>query len=283
MGKKVVALDIGGTNTRVALVNEKYEIESVLIKPTQVGNLDLFLRSIEQTILEAVPDMSEVCCIAGGVPGRVRWDGYVYALPNIHVSQIPLAEELTKRFHKTAYIINDAEVAALAEANIGEYAKYKSLYFITVSTGVGGALTIDGKLRSSSYEVGHTMTQYHNEVHEFEHMCSGTGLRRLADANGLNVADAREFFELVKNGNELANRVYRDWIKLLSGFISMNQENFQPEVFTITGGVMKSADIFWEDLVRACPNSTLLRANAGQNAGLLGAAVYGFQMDAARK
>ena len=278
MGKKVIALDIGGTNTRCALINEKFEIENCLIKPTRVGNLELFLQSVEEVIEEAVPDMTDVVCIAGGVPGRVRWDGYIYALPNIHISQIPLAARLEKRFGKKTYIINDAEVAALAEANLGPYAAYKSLYFITVSTGVGGALTIEGKLRSSSYEIGHTMTQYHNEIHEFEHMCSGTGLRRLADANGLNVADAREFFELVKNGHELANRVYRDWIKLLAGFIAMVQENFQPEVFAMTGGVMKSADIFWDDLCRNCPNSKLLKANAGQNAGLLGAAVYGFQM-----
>ena len=277
MGKKVVALDIGGTNTRVALINEKYEIENVLIKPTKVGNLEMFLKSVEDIIVEAVPDMDEVACIAGGVPGRVRWDGYIYALPNIHISQIPLAERLEKRFHKKTFIINDAEVAALAEANLGSYSNYKSLYFITISTGVGGALTIDGKLRSSSYEVGHTMTQYRNEIHEFEHMCSGTGLRRLADANGLNIADAREFFTLVRNGHELANRVYRDWIKLISGFIAMLQEHFQPEAFAMTGGVMKSADIFWEDLKRNCPNSVLLKANAGQNAGLLGAAVYGFQ------
>ena len=275
---KVIALDIGGTNTRVALINEKFEIESVLIKPTLVGNLELFMNSVIDVIKEAVPDMSDVICIAGGVPGRVRWDGYIYALPNIHISQIPLAETLEKTFGKKAYIINDAEVAALAEANIGEYSKYESLYFITISTGVGGALTINGKLRSSSYEIGHTMTQYHNEVHEFEHMCSGTGLRRLCDDNGLNIADAKEFFALVKNGHELANRVYRDWIRLLAGFISMVQEQFQPEVFTITGGVMKSADIFWDDLVRNCPYSKLLKANAGQNAGLLGAAVYGFQM-----
>ncbi|MBQ4254879.1 MAG: ROK family protein, partial [Bacilli bacterium] len=98
------------------------------------------------------------------------------------------------------------------------------------------------------------------------------------DDNGLNVADAKEFFALVKNGHELANRVYRDWIRLLAGFVSMVQEQFQPEVFAITGGVMKSADIFWDDLVRNCPYSKLLKANAGQNAGLLGAAVYGFQM-----
>jgi hypothetical protein len=107
---------------------------------------------------------------------------------------------LTKEFHLPSYVINDAEVAALAEANVGPFKKAKSLYFVTISTGVGGALyAIDGKLRNSSYEVGHTMTAYHGEVHEFEHMASGVGLRRLADMNGLEITDAREFFELVKN------------------------------------------------------------------------------------
>ena len=275
---KVVALDIGGTNTRVALINDKLEIEKVLIKPTVVGNLDMFLSSISSIIKEAIPNLEQVSAIAGGVPGRVRWDGYIYALPNIHIDQIPLAEYLQKEFGKPTYIINDAEVAALAEANIGPLAKAKSLYFITISTGVGGALTIGGKLRSSSYEVGHTMTCYHNEIHEFEHMAYGTGLRRLADMNGLSVVDAKEFFSLVANGHELANKVYRDWIKMVAEFIEMNQENFTPEVFALTGGVMKSADVFWNDLVRACPNAHLEKASAGQNAGLLGAGVLGFQM-----
>lgn len=274
---KVVALDIGGTNTRVALINEQLQIEKVLIKPTVVGNLELFLASVSAIIKEAIPDFSAVSAIAGGVPGRVRWDGYIYALPNIHIDQIPLASYLEKEFSRPTYIINDAEAAALAEANLGPLAKASSLYFITISTGVGGALTIGGKLRSSSYEVGHTMTSYHNEIHEFEHMASGTGLRRLADMNGLSIVDAREFFSLVRNGHELANKVYRDWIKMLSEFIEMNQDNFTPEVFALTGGVMKSADVFWDDLVRACPNSHLEKASSGQNAGLIGAGIFGFQ------
>ena len=275
--RKVIALDIGGTNTRCALINEKYEVENVLIKPTVVGNLDLFLASVASVIEEAIKDFDGVVAISAGVPGRVRHDGYIYALPNVHISAIPLSEYLSNRFHLPCYVRNDAEVAALAEANVGPYKEFKSLYFVTISTGVGGALCISGKLTNSSYEIGHTMTAYHNEIHEFEHMASGTGLRRLCDMNGLNIEDARAFFELVKNKHPLALRVYKDWIKMLSEWIEMVQDNFTPDVFTITGGVMKSKDIFFEDLRRACPFSRIEECACGQQAGLIGAAVFGFQ------
>ena len=62
--KKVIALDIGGTNTRVALINENYEVEKVLINPTVVGNLDLFLQNVSKTVREAIDDFSGVVAIA---------------------------------------------------------------------------------------------------------------------------------------------------------------------------------------------------------------------------
>jgi glucokinase len=275
--KKVVALDIGGTNTRVALINERYEIESVVIKPTVVGNVDLFLASVKKAIEEAITDWKDVIAIATGVPGRCRYDGFVYALPNIHVENIPLAQFLFTVFQVPSFVINDAEVAALAEANVGPFKTYHSLYFVTISTGVGGALCINGKLRQSSYEVGHTMTAYHGEIHEFEHMASGVGLRRLCDMNGLTIASAKEFFALVQNGHPLATKVYQDWIKMLGEWFEMNEANFQPEVFTVTGGVMKSADVFWDDLKKATPSCHLEKCSFGQEAGLIGAAVLGFQ------
>jgi glucokinase len=275
--KKIVALDIGGTNTRVALINENYEVETSLIKPTVVGNVDLFLRSIEAIISEAITDWTDVSAIAMGVPGRVRYDGFIYCLPNIHISNIPLSTDLENYFHKPTFVINDAEVAALAEANVGPFKTAKSLYFVTISTGVGGALTIGGKLRGSSYEVGHTMTSYKGEIHEFEHMASGVGLRRLCDMNGLSVIDAREFFELVKNGHSVAVQVYHDWVKMVADWFEMNEANFQPEVFVLTGGVMKSADVFLSDLQKAAPNCHLEKCFFDQEAGLIGAAVLGLQ------
>lgn len=277
--KKVIALDIGGTNTRVALINEKYETEKILIKPTEVGNLDIFLESIVKIIKEAIPDYKkEAVCIAAGVPGRVRHDGYIYALPNVHVEQIPLAAYLHEKLGLPCYVRNDAEVAALSEANLGAYKAAKSLYFVTVSTGVGGALTIGGKLVNSSYEVGHTMFAYKGEIHEFEHMASGTGICRLCDKNGLSVSSAKDFFALVENKHPEALRVYHDWINLMASFIKMVYDAFTPEVFTFTGGVFKSDKVFWKDLEAACPGINIKKCSFSQEAGLVGAAVYGFQM-----
>jgi glucokinase len=274
---KIVALDIGGTNTRVALINEKYAIESVKISPTVVGNTDAFLANVKKTILEAIPSFQDVLSLAMGVPGRVRYDGFISALPNIHIENVPLAAYLSHEFQKPAYVINDAEVAALAESNVGPFKTAESLYFVTISTGVGGALTRKGRLVNSSYEVGHTMTSYHGEVHEFEHLCSGNGLKKLAAMNGLSVEGSRDFFALLAKKDPKAILVYHDWITLLGGWLEMVNEAFSPEVYTLTGGVMKSADVFFEDLKKAAPHCHLEKCGLGQEAGLIGAGVLGFQ------
>lgn len=274
----IISLDIGGTNTRCALVSPDYKVQKVLINPTVTGDTASFLKSVKDIIIELTGDPSEYLGIAIGVPGRVRNDGYIDALPNIHISKIPLSSYLYNEFKLPVYVKNDAEVAALAEAVAGPYKKYPSLYFITISTGVGGALTIGGKLRNSSYEVGHTLFTLHGETHEFEHMASGSYLVRLAAMNNVEIKDARQFFDLVKKKDPQVLPIYQDWISLFSSFINMNQQNFEPAVFALTGGVMKSADIFFEDLKKACPRSILLPCHYEQEAGLVGAAVYGYQM-----
>ncbi|MCQ2772971.1 MAG: ROK family protein [Bacilli bacterium] len=276
--RKIISLDIGGTNTRVSLINEKYEVEKTLISDTVVGNTDKFLANVVKTVREAISedDMKDVIAISAGVPGRVRENGFIDILPNIHISNIPFSEYMSKAFGLPAYALNDAQAAALAEANVGPWAKNRSVYFVTISTGVGGALCVDGILKNSSNEAGHTMVPYKGEVHEFEHMCSGTGLIRLCDMNDLYVANAKEFFEMVQNENYQAVAVYKDWIKMLSRWFSMMQELYQPDVFAVTGGVMKSAHLFFDELKATTPACKIEAAGCGQMAGLLGAAVYGF-------
>ncbi|MDO5330245.1 MAG: ROK family protein [Bacillota bacterium] len=277
--KKVISLDIGGTNTRVALINEKYKIEKVVINPTLLGNKDAFLSSVGATIDQCVgKDFKDVVAIAGGLPGRINMSGHIDALPNIGIEDVDLAEYLHKRFGLKTYIANDASVAALSEANVGPHKKYKSLYFITVSTGVGGALCIDGKLRRHSDEIGHTLfCSGHGNYHEFEHMVSGTYLPRLGKEDGIEVASAFDFFVGVKNKIDSLMPTYWNWLDLFARFIKSIQDAFQPEVFVLTGGVMKSADVFWDDLRQRCPESNLQKCHFSQEAGLIGAAVYGFQ------
>lgn len=281
MGKKVIALDIGGTNTRVALVNEAYEIESELIYDTVTGTLEGFLERVAKTIEDGVPNREGVVAIAAGVPGRVRVDGYIDELPNIGIKNVPLREFLEERFRLPAFVGNDAEVAALAEANVGPHQHFPSLYFVTISTGVGGALTRGGKLVHSSYEVGHTMTAYQGELFEFEHLASGTGLVNLCRRNGLNIDCAKDFFILVEGRDPLAVQIKNDWIALLGDWFRMLQSTFAPSAFALTGGVMKSAGLFLDSLRSACPECRLEVAGCGQKAGMYGAAVLGFQKIAA--
>lgn len=274
---RVLALDIGGTNTRAAIVDENKKIVGTIIKPTKVGNLNDFLENVASTIEDVQAKYGTFEIIAGGVPGRVRPDGYIYALPNVHIEQVPLASFLKERFGKECLIINDAEAAALAESNIGEHRLWPSLYFVTISTGVGGALTRNGKLVQSSYEVGHTMTDYRGELHEFEHLAAGPGIIKLALEHQLRLTSPAEFFTLVNNKNPLALEIYEEWLRLLCDFFSMIDETLTPYGFALTGGVMKSGSLFLPEIKRRLPSLKIERCSLDQEAGILGAGVLGLQ------
>lgn len=273
--KQVIALDIGGTNTRLALVDENYKILKIEIRPTVTGSKEDFLNSVKSIILDNVGNFADYGCIACGVPGRVDPDGYIAALPNIGIVDIPLAEFLNEATGLPVFVKNDAEVAALAEANVGPFASAKSLYFVTISTGVGGAFSVEGKLWPSSSEPGHVLVNYHGELVEFEHLASGNGLVKLCQREGLEVANAKEFFEGYAGGDVKCKEVFEIWIGLLSNWFNATQHAFQPEVFTLTGGVMKSKEVWLDALRKACPDCNIQECGCGQNAGLLGAAALG--------
>ena len=93
MEEFVLALDIGGTNTRAAIIGRDFKIRKQKINPTVVGNLDLFLLSVAKIIKEIAPSLEGCQAISIGVPGRVRWDGFIDALPNVGIEKIPLAFE----------------------------------------------------------------------------------------------------------------------------------------------------------------------------------------------
>ena len=96
--KKVIALDIGGTNTRLAIVDEKYNILKVEIRPTVTGSKEKWLKSIRSIIEDNITYSHEYDAIACGVPGRVTPDGYIAALPNIGIDDIPQGSlDLTRR------------------------------------------------------------------------------------------------------------------------------------------------------------------------------------------
>lgn len=273
--RKALCLDIGGTNLRCALINENYEIEKVIIKNTLNSTVDVFLNQVSEIISE-VGVNDDVVAISMGVPGQVRWDGFVMELPNIGIKSIPLAEYINNKFHKTAYVKNDAVMAALAEGCLGDGKNYDSCFFMTISTGLGGALVRDGKIVVPSDEIGHTLIKYNDKYYEFEKLNSGRYLVDLCAMNDLYVLSAKEFFELKSKGDEKALKVYEIWINNLTNLIQFIRHYLDAKILVLTGGVLKSKEHFLDDLIARNPNIKISTAKFDQTAGLIGAAYYSF-------
>lgn len=276
--KKVIALDIGGTNLRGAIINDKYEIEKVIIRDNDCfGNKERFYSKILAIIDELYSLSPEnICCFSAGLPGRVRKSGKVDDLSNVKIKDIDLVTILQEKYNLPVFIKNDAEMALLSEAFLGAGKKYDGVYFVTISTGIGGAFCYKKQLKNYGKESGHTPIFYQGEFKDFERLCSGTGIVNLAKINGLEVKCAKEFFDLLKENNQKAMKIKEEWLNLLSEQFQFINRVFMPDVFTLTGGVMKSKDLFFEELIEKNKNLNIVECQSGQYAGLIGAACLGF-------
>ncbi|MCD8194973.1 MAG: ROK family protein [Coprobacillus sp.] len=278
--EKVISLDIGGTNLRAALINSNYQIEKVIKKDNNTfGDLDKFYEEIINLIRDLNVNLDEVSNISIGVPGRVRHNGMIDALPNIGIENIDLKTKLKTTFNKDVYIKNDAEMGLLAEAVLGAGKDYDGVYFITISTGVGGAFAYKGELKNYGKEIGHIPVLYKNEYYDFESICSGGGIVRLSKMNGLRVKNSKEFFDLVRKENKKALSIFNTWIELFSSFLRYIKDIYNPDIFTFTGGVFKNKDLIFPKLKENNPSLNMVECYFEENAGLIGGAVYGFQRE----
>lgn len=276
--KKVLAFDIGGTNTRVALINENFEIEKVEIRPTVRDSIDGFLENVDKII--DLFDLSDVIAFGAGIPGLVnRETGYIYEMSNVHIDDIPFGEHMMKKYGKKSYLRNDAEVACLAEACIGSGKEYERVFFITISTGLGGALVVDQENQDYVTEIGHTAYTYKGDLDEYEHFASGQGIVKLAKANGINIASSREFFDLIRNKDPKALIAKEEWLNVLTDFINLIQNSYSPDIICVTGGVTKAKDLFFKELQDKNPNSNIVECFFKEEAGLIGAATYAFKKE----
>ena len=271
--KHALALDIGGTNLRAALVDENYQIIKLHVLPTPINDLTAFLQAVKTAIDEVIRGFSgTIQAIACGVPGRVDGLGGIDILPNIGIRQVPLKSFLETAYHLPVIIKNDAVMAAIAEGNLGFGKTLDSSYFITISTGVGAALVANHQLHPSSEEVGHMLVPFASGFEELEKVISGQGIVRLAAHHGLIVPDAKTFFLRYGDHHPLAVKAFQSWLTYVSDFLKWIDRYYAPKAFIFTGGVMKSKAYFWDALQAIVPHIPLALAQFGQDAGLIGAA-----------
>ena len=270
--KKALAIDIGGTNTRLAVVNEHLEIEQIIIKDTVCNSSERFMVNILNGIKEL--NLDGVECIGAGVPGVVdREKGIILDLPNVHVQNIKFSEILKKETGLETYLRNDAEVACLAEAHSPKAKKFSRVFFITISTGLGGALCVDKVIQDYVTEVGHTVANFGDYFEEFS-IVAGSRFSVFAEHLGEPDLKPWKMFSKAREKDEKYQQFTVKWLEIVNKFVRLMIDSYHPELVVFTGGFMNDKDVFFPQIKKAHKDVKIRETYYGKNAGLVGAGLY---------
>lgn len=290
--KAVIGIDLGGTNVRVAKVNEDGEILQLESAPSYalegtkkvMDNLKSLIRKIDKT---------DVVGIGIGVPGPVDVRrGVMTMATNLPgFEEYPMALEIENEFKLPTYVDNDANVAGLAEALVGAGKGQPIVYYVTHSTGVGGALVVDGKLVSGragyAGEVGNIILtrdgekQNHLNIGAAENLFSGTALVKEAQAKlDPSITSAKAIFDKANAGDKVAQDIIDAMAFNFASLLSAIAHVVDPHVFVIGGGVSKSKDYYFEKmtnfyngLVHVGMRNPLIKRAELSEPGIVGAAM----------
>ena len=312
-----IGIDLGGTNIAVGIVDESFKIVKKGSTPTLVNrDPELIIADMGKLCLELLAEtgigLEEVVCAGIAAPGSVNpRTGIIEYANNLPFLRFPIADTLRKYLPvRKVFLENDANAAALGEA-VGGAAKGKSLsVMITLGTGVGGGVIIDGKIYSgfnyAGAELGHTVIEYNGRQCScgrkgcFEAYASATALVNMTKeklaackdtlmwemcGNDLNKADARIAFAAMKKGDRAGKEVVDMYISYLACGITNMINIFQPEVLLIGGGVCNEKDYLLKPLTEIVNADQYTRNQAvkteikiaalGNDAGIVGAAALG--------
>ncbi|HET6785765.1 MAG TPA: ROK family protein [Erysipelotrichaceae bacterium] len=260
--KTVIGIDLGGTNVRVAKVSEDGQILQVVTGPSYaLEGTDKVMTNLK-SLIRQIDGFNEVVGIGIGVPGPVDTvKGVMTMATNLPgFENYPMAQEIEREFNLPTYVDNDANVAGLAEALVGAGKGYKIVYYITHSTGVGGALVADGKVISGKNgyagEVGNIIVTSvgekinHLNVGAAENVFSGTALVKEAKEKlNPNITSAKAIFDLAKEGNVVAQKMIDEMAYHFAVLCSAIGHVVDPHVFVIGGGVSKSHEAYFDKIL----------------------------------
>ena len=305
-----IGVDIGGMSIKVGVVDRDGNIVKKGKVVTDVeGGPHKIINDIADLILSLIdPKDRDFVGIGIGCPGAINSaTGVVDRAFNLKWHKVALAEELARRINKRIKVSNDANVAALGEAMYGVGRTYTDTIFITLGTGVGGGIVLNGKLyegnESKGAELGHMVLVVDGEPCTcgrngcMEAYCSATALIRetkkamLADKQSsmwgfvggdIEKVDGRVAFECSKSGDKSANAVVDYFVKYLGEGMLNFANIFRPQAIILGGGVCAQGDYLIYKLKDYCkdrnygfantPRFDILVAQLGNDAGIIGAA-----------
>ena len=314
-----LGIDLGGTNIAAGVVNDKYEIVKKKSTPT-LANRDgkLIIKDMAELCRSVVADcgltIDDIEYAGIATPGTANSEtGVVEYANNLPFRDFPIAALLKEYLGvKKVYIENDANAAAKAEAIAGAAKGAKYSVMITLGTGLGGGIVLDGKVYSgfnfAGAELGHVVIEKDGKQCScgrrgcWETYSSATGLTNMTKEHVLKArsegrktviedlingnvdnCNARVAFTAMKQGDEVGKEIVDEYISYLASGIASMINIFQPNVLSIGGGVCNEKDNLLVPLKKAIFSETYSKgkqceikiAELGNDAGIVGAAVLG--------
>ena len=303
-----IGIDLGGTNIAVGVVDEQHRIISKASCPTDAARpyVDVIadmIAAVEEALFAANLTASDCVSIGIGSPGSCDSDrGVVVRAYNLGWFNVPICQLLQKHFGIPARLSNDANVAALAETVAGGAVGCKNMVLITLGTGVGGGIIIDGKIyagmRSAGAEMGHSLLVLDGEPCTcgrkgcWEAYASVTALIRQAKRaakvhpesllNGVKDMMGIDIFRCADQGDAVAGQMVDRWCDYVAAGLTDIVNTLAPEKILVGGGISKQGERILAPMRRyivthcfggqegAIPE--LRCAMLGNEAGIIGAA-----------
>ncbi len=308
-----IGVDLGGTNIAVGVVDENMKIigrgkvKTRCPRPAAEIFDDIAL-AVEMAVKDAGISKDDIISVGVGTPGSVnKNNGYIEFSNNLEFNQVPAKEMLEERIGRTVYLDNDANCAALGEAIAGVGNGVKDFVAITLGTGVGSGIIIDGKIVVGSNfcagEMGHMVISVDGKPCNcgrkgcWEQYSSATALISQTKeamqnnpdslmwqiAGSIDNVSGRTAFDAMRQGDEAAAAVVDRYIYYLSIGICNVINALQPEIICIGGGVSHEGDYLLKPLLKyveeqryslyASKQTKIVAAQLGNDAGIFGAAL----------
>lgn len=285
MMNNVIAIDLGGTNIRTAIINSNFEILHVQKKRSIHSDASSLIKQIIDMVKLLPYQDYDIKAIGISTCGFVN-DGVVKQLFNLNIDVLELEKYLSLAFPSfPIYVVNDANAAALYEAYNKKRINDESILFLTISSGIGGGFVYKHQLIDLPFEVGHMLIEYKNKHYEAEHILSGNGLPLFCKLNDLEIDNASTFFQRLEENDLKVKKIFEDYILNLAIFISNLHLLFNTDTIVLSGGMMKSLHLYVSlldtkinELLKKYPlkKVNLVCAEHDQDAGLIGGASVGF-------
>jgi glucokinase len=273
MGQYAIGIDIGGTNTKFGVVDTSGNIlEQGRMATNDHEDVDGFIEELYEKLLPMIEKAGGAKNFVGigmGAPNGNYYTGTIEYAPNLKWKGIiPLAEKITAKFNLPAKLTNDANAAAAGEMMYGCAKGMKHFIVITLGTGVGSGIVIDGKIvlghDGFAGELGHTIIRPGGRLHKgtgahgsLEAYASATGVRETAlelltaypekesllRDYSINELTSQSVYECAMKGDAIANEIFESTGHILGEALANFVMFSSPEAIILFGGLTKAGDL----------------------------------------